>query len=87
MNPPESSIFVTGIGTDVGKTVVSAILCEYFGFDYWKPIQTGKNLGTDNETLKSLVNNNDFITYPESYLLEQPLSPHAAAKIENKNIK
>ena len=67
MNPPESSIFVTGIGTDVGKTVVSAILCECFGFDYWKPIQTGKNLGTDNETLKSLVSTKGFITYAESY--------------------
>lgn len=87
MNLPESSIFVTGIGTDVGKTVVSAILCEYFGFDYWKPIQTGKNLGTDNESLKSLVSTKGFTTYPESYLLEQPLSPHAAAKFENENIK
>lgn len=87
MKLPESSLFVTGIGTDVGKTVVSAILCEYFGFDYWKPIQTGKNLGTDNESLKSLVSTAGFTTYPESYLLEQPLSPHAAAKFENENIK
>ena len=87
MKLPESSLFVTGIGTDVGKTVVSAILCEYFGFDYWKPIQTGKNLGTDNESLKSLVSTTGFTTYPESYLLEQPLSPHAAAKFENENIK
>ena len=87
MKLPESSLFVTGIGTDVGKTVVSAILCEYFGFDYWKPIQTGKNLGTDNESLKSLVSTKGFTTYPESYLLEQPLSPHAAAKFENENIK
>lgn len=87
MKLPESSLFVTGIGTDVGKTVVSAILCEYFGYDYWKPIQTGKNLGTDNESLKSLVSTKGFTTYPESYLLEQPLSPHAAAKFENENIK
>ena len=87
MKLPESPLFVTGIGTDVGKTVVSAILCEYFGFDYWKPIQTGKNLGTDNESLKSLVSTKGFTTYPESYLLEQPLSPHAAAKFENETIK
>ncbi|MDO7610091.1 MAG: dethiobiotin synthase, partial [Crocinitomicaceae bacterium] len=87
MKSPETPLFVTGIGTDVGKTIVSAILCEYFGFDYWKPIQTGKNLGTDNDTLKTLVSNNNFKSYPEAYLLEQPLSPHAAAKIENKNIK
>ena len=87
MKLPESPLFVTGIGTDVGKTVVSAILCEYFGYDYWKPIQTGKNLGTDNESLKSLVSTAGFTTYPESYLLEQPLSPHAAAKFENETIK
>ena len=85
MKSPGTPLFVTGIGTDVGKTVVSAILCEYFRFDYWKPIQTGKNLGTDNDTLKALVSNNNFKSYPEAYLLEQPLSPHAAAKIENKN--
>jgi dethiobiotin synthetase len=83
---PKTPLFVTGIGTDVGKTVVSAILCDYFAFDYWKPIQTGKDLGTDNETLTKLVSHKLFKTHPESYLLENPLSPHAAAKIENENI-
>ena len=34
-------IFVTGIGTDVGKTVVSAILAEALEADYWKPVQAG----------------------------------------------
>ncbi len=28
--------FVTGIGTDVGKTVASAILVEALNADYWK---------------------------------------------------
>lgn len=86
VDSPNTPLFVTGIGTDVGKTVVSAILCEYFNFDYWKPIQTGKDLGTDNETLSNLVSYDRFKIHPESYLLENPLSPHAAAKIENKNI-
>jgi len=80
-------LFVTGIGTDVGKTVVSAILCEYFKAKYWKPIQTGKNLGTDNETLHKLVSPSQFDCYPESYLFNEPLSPHAAAEMENKNIQ
>ena len=44
-------------------------------------------MGTDNESLKSLVSTTGFTTYPESYLLEKPLSPHAAAKFENENIK
>ena len=86
LDSPNTPLFVTGIGTDVGKTVVSAILCEYFNYDYWKPIQTGKDLGTDNETLSNLVSHNRFKTHPESYLLENPLSPHAAAKIEDENI-
>ena len=47
MNTPNAPLFVTGISTDVGKTVVSAILCEYLKYDYWKPIQTGKEIGTD----------------------------------------
>ena len=86
IDSPKKPLFVTGIGTDVGKTIVSAILCEYFKFDYWKPIQTGKALGTDNETLDQLVSHEHFTTYPESYLLENPLSPHAAAKIEDEKI-
>ncbi len=83
---PKTPLFVTGIGTDVGKTIVSAILCEYFRFDYWKPIQTGRDLGTDNETLNKLVSHKQFKTYPESCLFENPLSPHAAAKIEGEKI-
>ena len=86
MNTPNAPLFVTGISTDVGKTVVSAILCEYLKYDYWKPIQTGKELGTDSQSLKKLVNRPNFKVYEESYLLNEPLSPHAAAKIENENI-
>ena len=86
IDSPKNHLFVTGIGTDVGKTIVSAILCEYFRFDYWKPIQTGRALGTDNETLDQLVGHEQFTAHPETYLLENPLSPHAAAKIEDETI-
>ena len=34
-------VFITGIGTDVGKTIVSAIICEWTKGNYWKPIQSG----------------------------------------------
>jgi dethiobiotin synthetase len=33
--------FITGIGTDVGKTLVSAILTEALQANYWKPVQCG----------------------------------------------
>jgi len=83
----KNPLFVTGIGTDVGKTVVSAILCEYYRAKYWKPIQTGKNLGTDNDTLGELVSHSRFACFPESYLFDEPLSPHVAAELENMSIQ
>ena len=43
--------FVTGIGTGVGKTIVSAILTEALAADYWKPVQCGIADGTDKETV------------------------------------
>ena len=50
-------IFVTGIGTDVGKTVVAAILAEALQADYWKPVQSGSEQGTDRKTVRSLISN------------------------------
>jgi dethiobiotin synthetase len=79
-------IFVTGIGTDIGKTVVSAILTEALEADYWKPVQSGSTELTDSQRVKSLVSNAKTAFHPEAYLLEAPLSPHAAADLEGKNI-
>jgi len=45
------TFFITGIGTDVGKTVVSAILTEALQADYWKPIQAGDLDNSDIHTL------------------------------------
>ena len=73
-------IFVTGIGTEVGKTVVAAIITEALGADYWKPIQSGCTDTTDTETVKSLVTNTQSVFHPETYKLPLPLSPHAAAQ-------
>lgn len=81
-----SPIFVTGIGTDVGKTVVSAILCEWLGADYWKPIQSGDPQGGDRITIERLVSHKDFITHKESFKFQAPLSPHAAAQLEEQKI-
>lgn len=79
-------LFITGIGTNVGKTVVSAILTEALQADYWKPIQSGTIEGKDSDTVKSLISNSKTVIHPEAYLLKQPLSPHFAAKLENVEI-
>jgi dethiobiotin synthetase len=74
--------FITGIDTDSGKTLASAILCEALGYDYWKPVQAG--FPKDSDTVKSL--SPKTIIHPEKYLLKTPASPHAAAKIDNVQI-
>jgi dethiobiotin synthetase len=79
------NVFVTAIGTDSGKTLVSAILCEALKACYWKPIQAG--LPRDTDTVTSLISNPSFKSFPERYLLNTPASPHAAAKIDGVNIK
>jgi dethiobiotin synthetase len=76
--------FVTAIGTDSGKTIVSAILCEALGADYWKPVQAG--WPTDAERIKELVKRQHIVIHRERYLLKLPASPHAAAAAENIEI-
>lgn len=77
--------FVTAIGTDSGKTLVSAILCEALQADYWKPVQSG--LPRDTETVSSLVTNPTTVFHPERFLLSTPVSPHAAAKADGVTIE
>lgn len=79
--------FITGIGTNVGKTIVSAILTEALKADYWKPIQSGTIEGLDSTTIKELISNTKTIIHPEAYLLKEPLSPHMAAKIDGITIE
>lgn len=79
-------LFVTGIGTDVGKTVVSAILTETLKADYWKPIQTGTYHGSDTETVKSLLSNDKSKLHPEAYSFKHYMSPHAAAELDGVEI-
>jgi len=79
-------IFVTGIGTDVGKTVVSSVLVEALKADYWKPVQTGSFFSTDTAKVKKWVSNPESICHPEGYLLKQYMSPHAAAELEGIDI-
>lgn len=76
-------LFVTGIGTDVGKTVVAAILTEALEADYWKPVQSGSLEYTDTDTVKHLITNSQTKFHPEAYRLQLPASPHRAAASEN----
>ncbi|MBL7935888.1 MAG: dethiobiotin synthase [Bacteroidia bacterium] len=81
------NLFITGIGTNVGKTMVSAILVEALQADYWKPIQSGVVDGKDSDTVKLLISNTKTIFHPETYLLKEPLSPHFAAKLDGIEIE
>ena len=76
--------FVTAIGTDSGKTLVSAILTEMLHADYWKPVQSGAP--RDTETVRALVTNEQSKFYKETFLLKTPASPHAAARIDGGEI-
>lgn len=78
--------FVTGIGTDVGKTIVSAILTEALQADYWKPIQSGDLDNTDTDKVQKLVSNPLSVFHPSSYRLQTPASPHYAAELDGVNI-
>ena len=79
-------VFVTGIGTDVGKTIVAAILTEALQADYWKPIQCGSLELTDTERVKRLVESKQTFFHPEAYRLKTPASPHYAAEVEGAKI-
>jgi dethiobiotin synthetase len=78
--------FVTGIGTDVGKTVAAAILTEALQADYWKPVQAGGLDFTDTDTVRSLISNEKSVFHPESYRLKMAASPHKAAAAEGIEI-
>lgn len=79
-------LFITGIGTDVGKTVVSAILVEKLKADYWKPIQSGDLDNSDTQKVQNLVSNSESVFHPEAYRLTQPFSPHKSAAIDGIEI-
>lgn len=74
-------LFVTGIGTEVGKTVCSAILVQYFKADYWKPIQSGDLHFSDSMKIKNWAGEN-VVIHPETFRLQLAASPHQSAAEE-----
>ena len=79
-------LFVTGIGTEVGKTVISAILTEALEADYWKPVQAGDLDYSDTHKVKDLVSNSNSVFHCETHALNHPMSPHAAAERDGVEI-
>src|SRR5665647_1125702 len=80
-----NGFFVTGIGTGIGKTVVSAVITEALNADYWKPIQCGNQDFTDSDFIKEFTIHHQTI-HAEEYSFPDPVSPHLASKLNNKLI-
>ena len=80
------TIGIVGIDTEVGKTIVSAIVTEALQADYWKLLQAGDLHQLDSDTVKGLVTNVKTKFHKERYLLTEPMSPHAAANIDGIEI-
>jgi dethiobiotin synthase len=86
-----SDLFITGTDTNVGKTVLSALLCAALHRSYWKPIQTGIVEGSDRTAVITYAGISEAQALPENYRFEPPVSPHLAARmagvrIELKNV-
>jgi dethiobiotin synthetase len=82
-----SSFFITGTDTNVGKTVLSALLCAALPARYWKPIQTGASEGTDRQQVISWAGISREQTLPEAYIFDDPVSPHLAAERTGEEIR
>tara|TARA_R110002012_G_scaffold219872_4_gene391372 strand:- start:547 stop:1155 length:609 start_codon:yes stop_codon:yes gene_type:complete len=78
--------FITGISTEVGKTIASSIVVEALHADYWKPIQAGELDFSDTDKVKQYISNSKTVFHNNSYALKTPMSPHAAADIEGITI-
>ncbi|MCD0464564.1 dethiobiotin synthase [Flavobacterium sp. ENC] len=83
-------IFITGISTDVGKTISSAIIVEALEADYWKPVQAGDLDNSDSHKIKNLISHTERSRstqfYSNAYQLNTPASPHLAAEIDGITI-
>lgn len=79
--------FITGISTEVGKTIASAIVTEALQADYWKPIQSGDLEYSDTHKVEKLISNSTTVFHPNSYALQTPMSPHASAEIDGVTIE
>ncbi len=92
---------VVGTDTEVGKTVVSALVLARYArelpLSYWKPVASGAATGErDTETVRRLTGagpagqageaGDAIEVLPEGYLFDAPLSPHLAARLEGRRV-
>lgn len=82
-----NTYFITGISTDVGKTIAAAIVTEALQADYWKPVQAGELDHSDTHKVRQLVSNEISQYHDNVYALNTPMSPHAAAQIDGVTIQ
>ncbi|QYA24603.1 dethiobiotin synthase [Gramella sp. MT6] len=82
-----NTFFITGIGTEVGKTVVAAIVTQAMEADYWKPVQAGDLDHSDTHKIQKLVSSDKTYYHKNAYALKTPMSPHAAAEIDGIKIE
>lgn len=82
MAQKQRKLFVTGIGTDVGKTIAAAILTQALEADYWKPIQAGDLEHSDSIKVSTLLSNAKSQILENSYQLNTPASPHFSAQLD-----
>lgn len=75
----QKGIFVSGIGTEIGKTVISAIISRALRADYWKPVQAGDLAWTDSMKVKAWTAGEAGVFHQETFSLNTPASPHFAA--------
>lgn len=80
-------LVVAGIGTDVGKTVASAVLCRILCADYWKPVASGTDDGpVDHQIMEALIDTRSCQIQSPAYVFGKSLSPHVAAALEGRAI-
>ncbi|MFM7235567.1 MAG: dethiobiotin synthase [Cyanobium sp.] len=79
-------LVIAGTDTDVGKTVVSALVVQGLGAHYWKPVQSGLAEGSDTERVQQLLGLPGERILPEAYRFQTPVSPHWAARMEGARI-
>ena len=86
MSSCSNALVICGTDTDVGKTVVSALVVQGLGATYWKPVQSGLEGGGDSGRLQALLQLPATRLLPEAYRLQTPVSPHWAAELEGITI-
>lgn len=86
MSSRSNALVICGTDTDVGKTVVSALVVQGLGATYWKPVQSGLEGGGDSSRLQALLQLPTTRLVPEAYRLQTPVSPHWAAELDGVTI-